>query len=199
MDELKRTIETLHNQRAGWATRKEAAHQLGDAAQRARAALEALRDDPDRDVRAAIRSALSATPNGAEISIEALAQYCHKPGRRTVSPHEDGFKIEAQIDASRTQTVYMLPRLQDDGTPILRVFSPCGKPDSSSAAWALRSNANLVGCAFAVENFERFEHLIIVKNFLRHRASPAEVLAAVKQIAYYGDWLEKRLNGTDQL
>ena len=44
---------------------------------------------------------------------------------------------------------------------------------------------------------DRFEHLILVENYHRAKVSPDEVLTSVKQVAFYGDWLEKRLSKED--
>lgn len=207
LEDLDRSISTLRNQSAGWATRKEIAHTLGEIARRALHALRELKDDQDHDVRNAVRSVLrqlpsvDAAPEGAphDFALEELAQHCAKPGSRTVFADGDGYRIVVRIGEGRSQSVYIQPAQKDDGSRLLRVYSPCGKPDASSAAWALRSNATLIGCAFAVENFDRFEHLIIVENFERDRVSPAEILVAVKQVAFYGDWLEQRLSDEDVL
>ena len=205
-ENLEKAISTLKNPAAGWATRKETAHHLGDWAVAVIEALRGLKDDADQDVRNAVRAALKRLPllrAGGEpttpraYTLEELAAHFAKPGRRTVQPHGDGFQIEVHIDAERAQDVFVRPHEKDDGTQMIRVYTICGKPDASTAAWALRANGELIGCGFAVENHERFEHLILVENFHRENATPGEVLAAVKQIAYYGDWLERRLSSQD--
>lgn len=206
MEELDKDISTLRNPAAGWATRKEIAHRLGELAEHAIHALRDHKDDSDQDVRNAVRSVLkhlplvraggtSAAPR--DFTLEELALHCAKDGGRTVNTYDEGYRVEVRIDDARAQDVFIRPYVKEDGTEMLRVFTVCGKPDSPTAAWALRTNTELIGCAFAVDKHERFEHLILVENFHRAKVSPDEVLETVKQIAFYGDWLEKRLSKED--
>ena len=39
--------------------------------------------------------------------------------------------------------------------------------------------------------------MVLARTFLASEATPAQVKAAVKEIAYYGDWLELKLTGLD--
>lgn len=202
-DSLQKAADTLANPSAGWATRKEQAARLGDMARRAIEALRACKDDADPDVRNEVRKVLKQLPlvrargNTPEHSVESLAHACAKPGRRNLTTLDDGFQVEVMINDERMQDVFIVPDSREDGAPLVRVYTKCGKPDASSAAWALRTNAELIGCAFAVENHDRFEHLILVQNFVLAKVTPEEVIAAVKQIAYYGDWLERKLSEND--
>lgn len=206
MEAIEKAIQVLRNPDSGWATRKETAHALAESARKVIHALRDHKDDRDQDVRAAVRECLrkipqvKAAPGAAprkDYALEELAQHCAKPGSRTVHEYDEGYRVEVRIDEARMQDVFVRPITKDDGTQMIRVFTVCGKPDASTAAWALRTNTDMIGCAFAVENHERFEHLILVQNFHRAKASPEEVLAAVKQVAFYGDWLEKRLGTVD--
>ncbi len=206
MEDLDKAITTLKNPAAGWATRKDIAHRLGELAHRAIHALRDHKDDTDQDVRDAVRTSLKRLPlvraNGdtavpKDFALEELAHHCAKPGVRTVHEYDEGYRVEVRIDDARAQDVFIRPYDKDDGTKMLRVFTVCGKPDSTTAAWALRTNTELIGCAFAVENHDRFEHLILVENYHRAKVSPDEVLTSVKQVAFYGDWLEKRLSKED--
>jgi hypothetical protein len=202
-DMLQNAADTLANPSAGWATRKEQAARLGETARRAIEALRACKDDADPDVRNEVRKVLKQLPlvrargKAPEHSLESLAHACAKPDRRNVTTRDEGFQIEVKITDERMQDVFIVPDAREDGTALVRVYTKCGKPDASSAAWALRTNAELIGCAFAVENHDRFEHLILVQNFVLAKVTPEEVVAAVKQIAYYGDWLERKLSGAD--
>lgn len=202
-DTLQKAVETLANPSAGWATRKEQAVLLGETARCAIEALRTSKDDADPDVRNQVRKELKQLPlvrarsGTPEHSLGSLAEACAKPGRRTVTDQGDGFQIEVRISDERAQDVFIVPDAREDGASLVRVYTKCGKPDAASAAWALRSNAELIGCAFAVENHDRFEHLILVQNFVLAKVTPDEVVAAVKQIAYYGDWLERKLSGVD--
>jgi hypothetical protein len=206
INELRKAIKKLADPNGGWATRKEIAEQLGTLAREAILALRDQKSAQDQDVRAAVRAALKQLPIVRVTEASAahkphaladIASACAKEGQRSVSELDDGYKVVVKIGVDREQDVFIRPELKEDGTKLLRVSTICGKPDASSAAWALRTNVSLIGCAFAVENHGRFEHLILVQNFDWAKTSPAEVLAAVKQVAFYGDWLEKRLAEDD--
>lgn len=206
MEDIEKAIATLQNPAAGWATRKEIANRLGDLAHRAIHALRDHKDDADQDVRDVVRASLKRLPlvraNGdasapKDFALEELAMHCAKTGSRAVTEYGEGYRVEVRIDDARAQDVFIRPYEKDDGTRMLRVFTVCGKPDSPTAAWALRTNTELIGCAFAVEIHDRFEHLILVENYHRAKVSPDDVLASVKQIAFYGDWLEKRISKED--
>jgi len=47
--------------------------------------------------------------------------------------------------------------------------------------------------------FNDEKHLAIVNNILKDEASPDVIKRGVKEMAYYGDWLEKKLSDMDAL
>jgi len=205
-EELQKTARELGNREAGWVTRRDAAEVLGKVARQALAALDAHRADDDVDVRIAVERALGDVnaPPPSEMTdrtygLRELAQGCAKEGCRVVAPHGAGFAIHVRIDDTRSQTVYVLPHQRRDGTSLVRVYSPCGEPADEVLRWAMRSNAKLVHCAFAVERIEEKEEVVLVNNFVHGKATPATVKASVKEIAFYADWLEKKLTGLDEL
>jgi len=203
--EVQQAIQTLRNTQAGWATRKETAQKLGATIQKALQALHDHTQDADHDVRRAVHAALDLLTTQQretllrDFALQELAQACEKKDTRTVTPHQDGYTIDVRIDQTRTQRVYLTPQTRNDGTRLLRIYTLCGKPDTPTTTWALRANTRLTNCAFALENHQGTEHIILNRNFERDKASPAETALAVKEIAFYGDWLEKKITGHDEL
>ncbi len=205
-EELQKTIRELGDRKAGWVTRRDAAEVLGNLARQSLAALDAHRADNDVDVRMAVARALGNinSPPPSELtdrtySLKELVDGCAKPGSRTVEPHGKGYAIRVNIDDARGQAVYVMPHKRRDGTSLVRVYSYCGKPTDEVLNWAMRSNAKLVHCAFAVEPNGEKDQVVLVNNFVHGKATPAMVKASVKEIAFYADWLEKKLTGLDEL
>lgn len=209
LEDIERAAAELANRNAGWVLRRDAAEVLAKAAARAVGALEAHAQDPDVDVREVVQRALarfagaqaSGAPGAEEpprsYSIEALAQACAKPGEREVERNGDGFSIEATLKDGRHQTVYLMPFKRNDGVALIRVYTFCGAARGDIARWALETNMKLAQCAFALMKDEDREQLILLNSFLADGATPREIKSAVKEIAYYGDWVEQKQTGHD--
>ena len=124
-------------------------------------------------------------------------RYCEKAGRRTVKMHENGFAVTVELKEGRVQTVYVTPIKRKDGIRLLRVYSYCGEPSPDVVQWVMGSNAKLIYCAFAVKQVDGQERLMLSGNLDRSEATPRMVKAAVKEIAFYSDWLEQKTTGAD--
>lgn len=204
---IEQTVASLANRKAGWVTRRDAADSLATLARTALTALHAHQDDPDVDVRAAVLKALdrlNAPLAPGEIAagastLEELARACAKPKYRVVSPWENGYAIRVSLRDGRTQTVYLVPCERDDGRSLVRVFTYCGEVKTEILEWALRNNERLAHCAFAIDRDKDKERIILVNNLYQDRATAEAVKSAVKEIAHFGDWVEKRLSGGDTL
>lgn len=214
LEELDKNIKTLDDTSAGWVTRRDAVEALGLAAKKSLAALKAHANEKDVDVRAAVVRALAdvgASGGGAPPSAGAppkpvkatpptmkeLAQACAKKGKRGIKPEGDGFIVRVQLKDDRVQYVQIARHKRGDGRELIRVSTECGGADAESIAWAIRSNGQFVYCAFCVEERGGKEHLTIVSNFDPNLVTPVMVKDAVKEIAFYGDWLEQKLTGED--
>jgi len=208
LNDLKNIIEALDDDDAGWVGRRDAADALGEIAANALAALHAHADEKDVDVRTAVQKSLARagvgsggaapTPTAVRPTLKELAQACEKKMKRAVKPQGAGFVVRVQTKAGRTQDVFIAPKKREDGRELLRVSTQCGVADDETLAWAIRRNSQLMYCAFSVEPHGDAEHLVIVKNFNPDYVTPAMVKDAVKEIAFYGDWLEKKLSGEDK-
>tara|TARA_R110001592_G_scaffold43707_1_gene141348 strand:- start:952 stop:1575 length:624 start_codon:yes stop_codon:yes gene_type:complete len=204
LQDLKKIIDTLKDTSNGWVDRRDAADALGDIAGHAMAALRAHASESDVDVRTAVKRALAKVGAVGTVSsatapptLAALAQACEKKLKRAVKAKGNGFVVRVQTKDGRTQDVLIAPHKRPDGRELIRVSTQCGEANSETIAWAIRSNAELMYCAFSVVTKGDKELLVIVNNFNPDEVTPTMVKDAVKEIAYYGDWLESKLSGKD--
>lgn len=203
---LDRAIVDLNDLDAGWTTRRDAAEALGEIGQHALAALVNRKDDKDQDVRIAVQKSLGqigdiptpAPPEDTDINIRDLARACEKPGKRKVTMEKGRFSVEVHLKDKRNQTVQVMPHNLNDGKRLLKIFTTCGDPKPKVVQWAMRSNANLVRGAFAIHQEGDKEMLLLIDNLPWDQVTPEEVKASVKEIAFYGDWLESKLSGSDE-
>ncbi len=206
---LEEAVNKLKDRKGGYVTRRDAAVELGEMARKAKAVLEAYRDERDTDVRMAVEQELeqlsealaptyvpAAPPR--EYSLEELARYCERKKARTLSAEGDGFVVDVATKGQRGQRVFLVPCQRKDGLELVRIYTFCGEADTSILEWALRGNAKLPHCAFAIHKDEGGSRLILVANLERKRAQPEDVKTAVKVIAHYGDWFERKLTGQDE-
>lgn len=208
-DSLQTHSETLRNTKAGWVHRRDAAEALARIASTALETLRAHAQDPDPDVRAAIIKALAAyagraaaqpTPTATPPPLAELAAACARTGRRTVTQESDAFRIDVALEGDRRQQVHLREETRRDGVRLIQISTPCGAPTDESMRWGLRSNLKLAHCAVALgKDAHGAPILMLVRNLDARLATPDAVREAVKEIAHYGDWLEKKLTGLDEL
>lgn len=202
---IEKAKETLRNTGAGWVNRRDAVVELATTAERAMEVLAEFAEDGDTDVRMAVNKALDDLKKFAAPPVESkdypslpdMARTLEKKDSRTVTQQGDRFAIELQLDGGRKQTVYLQHHERRDGTRLLRVFTYCGKPTEDVYPWALRANMKLTQSALALHKLEGEEIFVVTRTFLDGEASPRELKATVKEIAFYGDFIEKRLTGQD--
>jgi hypothetical protein len=203
---LDRAIIDLKDREGGWVTRRDAAEALGKIGHHAFSALQKHKDDADQDVRIAAQKAIALVgnvpspppPSDKEIDLRELARACEKPTKRAITMKKGRFSVDVHLADDRHQTVHVMPHKLKDGTRLLKVFTVCGEPETKIMEWAMRSNAKLVRGAFAIHNDGDKEMLLLIDNFRWENITPGEVKAAVKEIAYYGDWLEKKISRLDE-
>lgn len=206
--ELDKLITQLHDRKAGWVTRRDAAETLGKAGARIADTLRSLANDKDVDVRRGIRDALGwasaglrdvkPVPETRAYTLEELAKECEREGRRDVSSKGDGYQVDVLLKDDRSQRVYIEPFTRKDGTKLIRVFTRCGKPTEESLEWALHTNMSLTQGALALKEFDGEEEFVMTNCFLAEEASPAEVKETVKHLSVYGDYVEKKLTKMDE-
>ena len=207
MTQIEQVVRTLEDRELGWVARRDAAELLGKAAQCAISALISQRNDADMDVQLQVQQSLEglyalALPGSAqrgEYTLRDLAAACDKRPARVVEPYNDGYLVTVHLDAARSQRVHIMPYETRDGRRIIRIYSSCGPATPEAMAWLLRSNAKLTHGAFAVLTpKDGPEQMVLLNNLLRQDANPETVKMSVKQIAFYSDQLEQRINQLEE-
>lgn len=208
LEEVGKHAAQLANRDAGWVYRRDAAEALGNVAQKAVEALQAHAEEEDRDVRAIIDKALGWA-KGALSGVEAVAQErafkleelalsLQKSGSREVAAKGDAFEITVDVGNGRTQRVLAEPATSQAGHATIRVSTRCGKGSDKVLRWALRNNKEFSHCALALSDEDGEEEFVMVNSFLANAVTPLEMKATVKEVAYYGDWMESKLTGGDE-
>ena len=210
--DIDKAAAELRDPRAGWVDRRDAAEALGKAAMHAIKMLRAHEEDADVDVRETVRKVLGEVggvlagiePRPQEtaaqsFSLEQLVRACEKEGERTVTPRNGDFVVTVQLRQGRHQDIHVSAFERNDGVKLIRVFTDCGKASDNALSWALRANMKLSHCALALTSEDEAQRFVLTRCFLAEAATPAQVKAAVKEIAFYGDWMEKRLSGLDEM
>ncbi len=209
-EEIDGAAKHLADTKAGWVDRRDGAATLGKAAAKALAALKAHEDEPDVDVRRAVEKALgeaSAALTGVEpesaepgkLTLEQLVRACERPGKREVQASGNGFLVKVRTKGGRTQDVYVMPVTRLDGIELIRVYTLCGPASPEMSDWAMRTNAKLAQCAFALWEQDGEEQMALMNMYLAEDTTPREIHVAIKEIAYYGDWVEHKITGEDEL
>lgn len=135
--------------------------------------------------------------NRKQYTLKDLALACEKHGQRIVETYKTGFVVTVKLDAGRSHRVYIMPHKLRAGRNIIRLFSLCGEATPEKFAWALRANTKLSHGAFSLLTFNDEEYLAIMNNILKEEATPAMVKRGVKEMAFYGDWLEEKIHNMD--
>lgn len=204
-ESIEKAAAALSDKNGGWVTRRDGAEALGKAAARALEALRAHKEEKDVDVRRVVDEALGrasaalagVAPKTEPYTLEELVRACEKSGSRTVKTCKDGYEIHVALKDGRHQTVYVRRFKRKDGAELIRVYTPCGKPTEDALAWALRANAKMVQGAVALSNHNGEEVFSLMNCHIASETTPAEIKASVKELAFYGDWMEQKLSGLD--
>ena len=188
---------------ATWVDRRDAADTLLSLARQATAALQTHRDDSDRDVSLAVQSALKRLDAPSELlepmSMGELVMASAKPGSREVSKDDQGYKVEVTLKNKRTQTVFVQEHQRTEKVKIVRVYTLCGPPKDEACRGALEANAKLVQSAVARIDHEGTKQFALIQCFLDGYITKTEMHASIKEVAFYGDWLEGKMTGLDKL
>lgn len=132
-------------------------------------------------------------------TLEELAQACVKPKVREVTEDKSGYRVHVRLKSGRSQTVYISPFTRRDGVELVRVYTRCGKPMQNAFGWALRANMKIAQGALAIAKEQGEEELVLTNTYILDEVSPREIKASVKEVAFYGDWVESKLSALDEL
>ncbi len=206
-ERLERRIAELGKRDENWVIRRDAAEELGRTATKSVEALRAHVEDEDRDVREMVIKALGWAKAGLEgvqpvaqeraYTLEELAKSVEKPGSREVSPKGGGFEISVTLREGQSQKVLAEPAKSQAEKDTIRISTRCGPASDKALRWALRNNTGLSHCALALSDEGGEELLVMVHSFLADAVTPAEFKASLKELAYYGDWVESKLTDGD--
>jgi hypothetical protein len=203
-----KTLKVLADTDIGWVNRRDAAVDLGQGAVEAVRGLKAHEDDDDQDVKQSIDRALQDVARAvAGIDLEAdvggvpslgkLVAALEKKGSRDVSKSGKGFVIVVETKEGRSQKVFVEATKSNTERAIIRVTTRCAKATENAYVWALTNNAHMSHCSLAIESIDGEGWLVLVNNLLADTASFAELKLTVKEVAFYGDWVEEKLAGED--
>lgn len=216
-DSIDTLAKKLGDAAAPWVNRRDAVDGLVDAVERARAALNAHAGDKDVDVQMAVRRALERLAGSAPTvfaapppapappppeeppTLKELVEACAKPGERDIEPDGEAFVVRVTHKSGRKQTVRIEAIDREDGLRIVRVFSPCGAAKDTFHAWCLKANTRLVQSAIGLADVGGVENFCLLRTFLEGQITKPEMHAAIKEIAYYADWIEHKMTGQDEL
>ena len=202
-DSIENSITTLKNPDAGWVNRRDAADHLAKCVRTALGALHDHKDDPDNDVQRAILSSLNdigldaPVPVDDETSLRKLVHALESKGSRQVTDTKNGFQVTVQTTDGRSQKVNITKAVSNTKQNIIRVSTTCGPAEESVHDWALRNNLNMSHCALAIEERDGKPWFVLVNNHLTESISFDELKLTVKEVAFYGDWVERKITGGD--
>lgn len=204
-DDLDRAIAQLANRGGTWVARRDAADFLGKVATRAREALAQFVEDADTDVRAAVAQALGnpawrdagRAGKEAQYTLDELVRAVERPGKRSARPIDGGFEIVATLKNGRTQKVFVSHGTSEAGAQTIRVRSRCGPADPKTMDWALRTNDRLPHSSLAIVDEDGQAWFELVHSMRAQKATPGELRACIKEVAFYADWAEGRLSKDD--
>ncbi len=205
---ISKTLGVLADSEAGWVDRRDAAVELGQGAVEAVRGLKAHEKDSDRDVQESIRQSLRDVgraaagidldaPTGGMPSLEKLVEALEKEGSRDVAKSGDAFEITVATDNGRSQKVRVEATQSNTQRDIIRVTTLCAKAEEKAHVWALTNNSHMSHCSLAIENRDGEPWLILVNSLFAETVSFAELKLTVKEVAFYGDWVEDKLTGED--
>jgi len=107
-------------------------------------------------------------------------------------------RITVPIGTLRKQVVVVdLRRRDQDGQPLIAYTSTCGAARPDIAMKLLKYNTQMIHGAFAIEQTEGGERVVIQANELAETADPLEISRRLAAIAWQADKVEEKLQGGD--
>lgn len=108
----------------------------------------------------------------------------------TIQPFPYGFQVVVTLGA-RTQRVEVIyENADDEGDPLILVYTLCGPAREHNLRWALRCNLRLPFGKIALRRVGDHDEFVFVHTLLESHTQAAELRKAVKQAAERGDWIE---------
>lgn len=203
-----RFVKGLADTDSGWVGRRDAAEGLGRVAQDAIRGLKTYEKDSDQDVKAAVLGSLrdctqvlagvdANTTLASAPALEKCVAALEKPGSRDLTKSGDVFSLQVSTTKGRSQTVLIEAKKSNTKRDVICVSTVCAKAEPESYEWALKNNPKMSHCALGVEDREGEATLVLMNNLLADSLSFAELKLTVKEVAYYGDWVEEKFSKDD--
>lgn len=115
-----------------------------------------------------------------------------------VEEQGDHWRLTVPVGTLRKQVVHVdFSTTDDSGNDLISFWSSCGAVDARNALTLLRYNSQLIHGAFAVQNSEGIDLLVIRGNLLADTADALELTRTVTAIAWQADQYEEQIYGTD--
>ncbi|QDU96463.1 SPFH domain-containing protein [Lignipirellula cremea] len=116
----------------------------------------------------------------------------------SVDESADEWKVTVPIGSLRRQVVRVkFDGKDNEGHKLISFSSTCGPASEKNAMALLRYNMNTVHGAFAVQNTDSGEIVVIQANQLADTADPLEITRIVTALAWQADKVEEKLVGGD--
>jgi hypothetical protein len=135
---------------------------------------------------------VQADPKGLVRSVAAAAGWQTTEG-------DASWEIVVPVGPLRKQLVHVRFDRQDaEGDALITFHSTCGPATRENAMAFLRYNTQMVHGAFAIEQSEAGEMIVVEANQLADTADAIEVARAITAVAWQADKVEEKLLGVDE-
>ena len=109
----------------------------------------------------------------------------------------DRFRVIVPVPGDRIQEVYIEVAQGRKNERLLQVYSVCAPADPRHYEFALKLNAELTIGGLSVREVNDHPMFVMTRTYQRGHVTPADIRAAVTEIARRGDWVEQQLTSTD--
>ncbi|MBX6312805.1 MAG: serine/threonine protein kinase [Isosphaeraceae bacterium] len=168
---------------------------------------------PD-EVAAILGRLLAKTPDGRYESAEALADdlkgvLAHLRDSEAlireglvglegyIQGGRDQFRILLPVPGDRLQEVYVEACQSREGQRLVRIFSVCGPADPRHFEFALKLNTELTIGGLSIKEVNGQPMFVMTRTYAWAHVTPADIRAAILEIARRGDWVEQQLTQND--
>jgi len=130
---------------------------------------------------------------------KAVMKFAAQAANFPVVETGDTWTVTVPIGSLRKQTVTVqFGGADPSGNPIVSVMSVCGPMNEKNAPVLLRFNSKLVNGAFAIEEVNGAEMIVLKANLLADTINNVEASRVLSAIAFQADKVEEQLGGGDQ-
>jgi serine/threonine-protein kinase len=109
----------------------------------------------------------------------------------------DLFRVIVPVPGDRLHEVYVEVVEGRKRERLLTVFSVCAPADKRHYEFALKLNAELTYGGLSMRDVNGSPMFVMSRTYSRGHVTPADIRAAVVEIARRGDWVEQQLTSTD--